>query len=402
MGKDIIKSQSKKMKVLCLDVEGGFGGSSRSLYFSLKHMDRQRVTPVVWCKKDGPIKRAYDEMGIECHVKTDMSIFHALPKLSRNLYFFTKGLIEFYSKNGFRKELLRTLEDDFDLVHFNHSSIFYLGSWLKKQTDIPFTLHIRTRLKKTIFAKIQYQSLQKSMNRIIYISENEQDNVREIAGFDAGTIIYNITEIPDHVEPQPQIPQDGRLKAFSISNFSPVKALERYVEAAEILKKRNKKNILFVLAGNMKLSGPMSDELVMIAKRGGDLSDFVKHKGLEEYFLFLGHVPNPECVVAGCDVLYRTSRGLDPWGRDVFEAMAQGRPVITTGKYDKFVKHGITGFLMDEYEPEKMVDSLLRVADDRDLLKELGENGIKVIRELNDGEKNSRELLKIWQQTAGI
>ena len=33
-------TDARPIRVLCLDIEGGYGGSSRSLYFSLQNMDR--------------------------------------------------------------------------------------------------------------------------------------------------------------------------------------------------------------------------------------------------------------------------------------------------------------------------------------------------------------------------
>ena len=62
------RAMSKQLKVegviLCLDIEGGFGGSSRSLFEALNYIDRDSVTPVVWCRKEGPLARGYTELDI--------------------------------------------------------------------------------------------------------------------------------------------------------------------------------------------------------------------------------------------------------------------------------------------------------------------------------------------------
>ena len=54
----------RKLKILCLDVEGGYGGSSRSLFNSLVSLDKSNVDVEVWCKKSGPIQGYYDLAGI--------------------------------------------------------------------------------------------------------------------------------------------------------------------------------------------------------------------------------------------------------------------------------------------------------------------------------------------------
>ena len=45
-------------------------------------------------------------------------------------------------------------------------------------------------------------------------------------------------------------------------------------------------------------------------------------------FVFLGHVSEPERVLAGCNVLARLSRENNPWGRDVIEALKARFPEI--------------------------------------------------------------------------
>ena len=42
-------------RVLCLDVEGGHGGSSRSFFHLIKNMDRDTVDRSVWCRRRGSI-----------------------------------------------------------------------------------------------------------------------------------------------------------------------------------------------------------------------------------------------------------------------------------------------------------------------------------------------------------
>ena len=50
------------------------------------------------------------------------------------------------------------------------------------------------------------------------------------------------------------------------------------------------------------------------------------------------------------DLLIHPSRNNDPWSRTIIEAMVLGVPVISHGKYNKFVKHNITGFLLTSLE----------------------------------------------------
>ena len=49
----------KKINVLCLDIEGGHGGSSRSLFYLLKKIDKKKFKIEVICKKNSWIKKEY-------------------------------------------------------------------------------------------------------------------------------------------------------------------------------------------------------------------------------------------------------------------------------------------------------------------------------------------------------
>jgi len=48
------EKEGSKLRVLYLDKEGGFGGSSRSLYFLIKNLDRRRVEAQVVLRERGP------------------------------------------------------------------------------------------------------------------------------------------------------------------------------------------------------------------------------------------------------------------------------------------------------------------------------------------------------------
>ena len=82
------------LRVLCLDIEGGYGGSSRSLWEFLRHIDRPRIEVEVWCRRAGPAQDRYKAEGIATRVTPDMPTVSALPKFTRNLLVFGAFLVE--------------------------------------------------------------------------------------------------------------------------------------------------------------------------------------------------------------------------------------------------------------------------------------------------------------------
>ena len=77
-------------KILCIDHEGGFGGSSRSLFYLIQNIIQidSNINFEVWCKKRGPIQEMYKSIGVKCIVKNDIRIYSTLYRLSRNFYGF--------------------------------------------------------------------------------------------------------------------------------------------------------------------------------------------------------------------------------------------------------------------------------------------------------------------------
>ena len=119
----------RKIRVLCLDIEGGYGGSSRSLYESIAHLDRAAVVIEVWCKRKGPIQERYKSIGVPVSIFSSMPKVSSLPKISRNLYAYSLFVLHWLMGRPFRRELL-TAARQVDVVHFNHESLFWAARWL--------------------------------------------------------------------------------------------------------------------------------------------------------------------------------------------------------------------------------------------------------------------------------
>jgi glycosyltransferase involved in cell wall biosynthesis len=114
-------------------------------------------------------------------------------------------------------------------------------------------------------------------------------------------------------------------------------------------------------------------------------------------FLFLGHVEIPEGVLSACDLLLKPSRDSAPWGRDILEALAMGRPVISIGSYQRFVETGKTGYLLPQYSPAAISDLLFRLDGDRELCQRLGLSASARIAQLCDGPRQASDLLDLWR-----
>ena len=386
------------LKVVCLDIEGGHGGSSRSLYFSLKNIDRSLIEPTVICRRDGPIRRLYADVGIGVEVLADLPKASALPKSSRNLWQIAGHLGGF--ARAHRSGTLRRLEDAVlahDVVHFNHEGFASLALWVRRRTAKPATLHIRTNVLPSPFSRLQMRCISAAVDRTVFITPHEERTFRSLGGTTPGTVIFNIAEPAPDALPHPTIPRDGRLVIASLSNASKMRGTDRLLDLAASLQRLGRDDVLIVSAGDMALKGSdWEGDLRAIASRGGTLAEAAQARGLSSRMRFLGHVPDPERVLAASDFLIKPTREANPWGRDILEALAAGKPVLSVGTDETFVETGVTGILQQHFDADALAVEIARLADDRAALARMGESARQRIANLCGPADRARDLAEIW------
>jgi glycosyltransferase involved in cell wall biosynthesis len=150
----------------------------------------------------------------------------------------------------------------------------------------------------------------------------------------------------------------------------------------------------------MQLPRSLPGDLGAIGRRGGTLADYAALRQVDDMFLFLGHVDYPETVLAAADALVKPTREANPWGRDIIEALAAAKPVLTVGSWDTFVSTGETGILQKQFDAEEMAEHILCMADRRPDCAAMGAAGRKRILRLCNGPQRAADLAEVWRRTA--
>jgi len=389
------------LKILCIDIEGGHGGSSRSLYESVKYISKSKVKIEVWCKCYGNIQEKYRLINIPTKVYNDIPKVTSVKLFSRNLLMILDFFILKWPKSKkFRKNLLEA-SYKFDVIHFNHESLYWLARWICKNTDIIVTMHKRTILSDTVFSRMQVGVIQKYVSNLVYITENEKDNFIKLGGKKKfGKVINNIVSVEKtKSKPYKKILTKKGFKLCTLANYSYNRGIDRLIDIAKELKKLGHTDIVFVVAGDMSLPRSLPGHLGEISRNNGDLPDYAILKGVIDMFLFLGHVSKPERVLLGCDVLIRPSRENNPWGRDVLEALSYGIPVISFGNYSRFVENSITGIVLSDFDPKVVALKIIELINDKEKTKIMGLKGRKRVGSLCNPVDRSNDLVSLWEET---
>jgi len=119
------------------------------------------------------------------------------------------------------------------------------------------------------------------------------------------------------------------------------------------------------------------------------LQALAKELGVAKHVLFVGAVehndPDLPRYYSACDVYVMPSRPLpshgevESFGMVYLEAGACGKPVVAGrgGGVEEAVEDGVTGLLVDPLDVNEIANAIVRVLEDEELARRLGENGRK-------------------------
>lgn len=400
-----ISEKDRPLRVLSIDIEGGHGGSSRSLLQMLRAVDRNQVTPEVWCRHGGAIEEAYGALGIPVTVAADMPRLTALERNTRNLVDVARFFAQRWPQSQkFRAQLSARLRD-VELLHLNHVSLFWLARWVRKEhPSLPITMHIRTQPVNTILARWQSRVAKAVCSSFVFITENERDHFVRLSGGGAeGQVIYNPVEVASGIDGTGTALDaaigDHCFTAVCLSNYAHCRGLDRLIEVAKHLDQMKDREIHFIMAGDMHLTGALSGALAEVAQCGGTLADYAEKQGVSRRFTFLGHVSDPEALLSRADVLLKPTREDNPWGRDILEALGHGVPVASVGSYERFVKTGHTGLLQKTFNAAELATWMVGLTHDRERLIALGRGASRQIAELCNPMQQAAQLVQFWRDT---
>ena len=384
--------------ILCIDIEGGHGGSSRSLLTALRRVSRDEFNVSVWCRLGGFIEDEYRKCGIACEVEPTMPRLTPVGKWYINFLLCLKFVsFQWMQSKSFRFKLLKAVEN-FDVIHCNHTSLVLVMCWLKwKRPNSKVVFHVRTMPPVNWLSRWLARKVSNVANQLIFITSNEKNHFETLIGHSVnGKILFNpvcmgVSKLPKCM----RIVSSASLKILMLSNFSHERGTDRIIKLAIRMREELGNNVHFYVAGN----GPPNKKKRFGFRRKQLLSksELLAFE-LDKTVTLLGHCRYPERLISHCDLLIKPTRENNPWGRDILEALAGGIPVISVGFFDAFVESGVTGLLQKSYDLEGMVKWILAVQAEPWKLQRMGENAQNRIKDMCDPAVYALKLQKTWTE----
>lgn len=376
-------------RVLYLDIEGGWGGSSRSLGYLLEAIDRQRFAIEVWHRKTGPIIDRMARIGVDRTLKPAM--LSIIPRKANNWKPWLVALPRLPAVVALAREMAA---HEADIIHLNYEGLIpLLALYRRLGGRAKVVVHIRTMNPVHWLSGVYADLLLRHADFVLYISENERDRLQSIRPRLAElphAVLYN----PTSLDRAPRCLADrSRFELGFFGTLDLMRGADRLVDLARVLQRRGVNAHL-----NVYGRGDSSRKLFLFKRRFlPDLMAAVAAEDLAPWITFHGHTSNPEDRMRDLDLIVRPSRSNDPWGRDVIEAMALGVPVLSHGAYDRFVRNGETGSLLPVWDPDGYAGVIADLSADRERCARLSETARTRARDLFDPERYARSVEAVYR-----
>ena len=383
-------SNSNKKKILFVDHESGHGGSSISLYNTIKLFSKKNYEISVILKKFSHLEEKYKSLKVNV-IYLEIPTITSLKKFRSNVisyfkYFFK--LTIFIIRN---QKFLKNL-DYYDYLHLNHENLFWILKLIKIYNDkVKISISIRTILDKNFFSKIQINLINNEANKKLFITKknlyefNSQVKKKKINNF----ILENFD-----LNNQPQDKflkkktKSKYLNIISISNYSLDRGVDRIIKIAEKLNNEGFTKIKFNILGDYKIN---SLKNILKNNNKQNLKYFVQKKKLKNISI-LGHKSNTQEYFKKNHLLLYLPRNDSAWGRNIIEALNNGLPVITLGKTNSLIIHKKNGYFFYNFNENLIINTIKEFYYNRRNLTKMSIAAKNISKKKNDKKKISKKL----------
>ena len=378
-----------KQKIIFFDIEGGHGGSSRSLFYTLSNLPLDKFQITVVCKKNSWLKIKYLKKGIHCKIFNEIPCFSSLKGWINNILLFFKFITIVWPKFYVNKQKYIKLIKQNDVVHLNQISLVFFGLWIKKKfPNKIITMHIRTMPYDNFFSWLKIYVSKQICEKFIFITKHEKKHMQNILEIEKikGDIILN--PLPDWKLNSKTI--KNKINIASLSNYDFERGTDRVLEVASMIPQNIRKNYTFHMIGDYKIRKKIRN----FFSKKDNLINHAKYLGVKNMFKFYGHVDFPEIILNKCQYLIKLTRENNAWGRDVIESMYLGLGILATGNKNNFIKNNYNGYLFKKYSPKKI--SILISRLNKNIIKKHQYSSKILINKLCNKKNLNNQFEKFW------
>ena len=221
--------------------------------------------------------------------------------------------------------------------------------------------------------------------RYFFISEYTRTRAAELGLGLQHTAVAHSGIHGDFLDPAPE--QEWAWRMLYLGRLDPRKGIDTAIEAL----------------------GHLPEEAELTVVGGGSrreeqrLKELAASLGVAERVVFAGHRDRRGLIAAyaATDVVLFPVRWNEPWGLVGIEAMAQGRPVVATGRggSGEYLRDGENCLLFEADDAAALAVAVRRLADDADLRARLREGGLRTAPNYTEARFNEAVEAAVLEAT---
>jgi glycosyltransferase involved in cell wall biosynthesis len=355
------------VKVLHIDTERTWRGGEQQVTYLVEGLEREGVQSVLAAPPDSEIARRFTDAGREVR---------GIPM---------RGEADPVAVSRLASCIRR---ERFDVVHLHTSHAHALGALAARWAATPCVVTRRVDFEIRGVARLKYRY---GVSHFIAITEAVGEVLRR-----AGVRADRITVVPSGIETG-RFAGASRARgrdALGLSGATPVvgtvahfawhKGLPTLIRAWPRVRER-------VRGAQLVLVGRGEDEAL--------LRDEVAAAGVVDSVHFAGFRNDvPDCLAA-FDVFAMPSV-MEGMGTSILDAFAVGLPVVASrvGGIPEIVEPEVTGLLVAPSDPDALSDALVRMLEDREMAKRVGEEAKRRVGERFSAQRTARGTLDVYRR----
>ena len=378
----------------------GQGSVPTVVYYLAKHVARKHDVTIL--ERDHGILPKEEFIDGIRYVRIDAGKLPAAPyKLVKNFSGLTRLIKDAF--NIARKTNKFIVREEFDVihVHFPFASSILVNLNVKLRDKMVYTAHIGEERKRFAFDSSAPLALKlfspdlylmKRVRKSVVLNEPLKEKlVKKGIPEERLEVIPNGVNVEDFDVSEEEVERvkkkyglEGIVVMFA-GTITPRKGVFELMKAAEIL---NRKDVLFLVVGNLDLDREYSQRVM----------EYARSKGINAKFT--GFVPYEDlkALYSACDIFVLPSLE-EGHGIVLTEAMASGKPLIgsNVGGIPMQIRDGWNGFLVEPGDEKLLAEKIEYLIENEEERVRMGKNSKKLAKEEFDWEKIAEKYLKVYE-----
>lgn len=394
-----------KIKVLYISHVFNFGGANTSLWLLLKSLrdfdieTRLSVTSV----QNWNVKEKFNQYCLSI----DQICF---PNIMNDVYNSTPFIFVFLKQIFKKKQILEIIDKHKpDIIHLNSIVLSLALKIIKRNTNVKVVMHVREQLVKHGFGLTQkfiINQIQKYADAIITISPNEAKYFKDKSKIKILANPFDFSELVNlkqsNFKEKYKISKEDLIIGM-LGQFHKGKGHIRLIETCRIIKEKFpgvkfKLAIIGVGFKKKKFYIRTIKKLLLKKEYGIKVKNIINKYGLNDTVVLVNFENDILPLLNEIDILVRPSLANDPWGRDIIEGMALGKPIIASGTSSFFIKNNVNGFLIDEDFEKQAANKIMQLIIDNDKRVEMSKASYLISKEKCSLKKFGENLYNIYKE----